>query len=198
MTYYWALVGKNPDHLSLDAIQQHHSCFFPLSVTWYELPFAYCSCCPGCRGKNLKKLFFHFNSIKVKKSDKKWKKVIKSEKEWLFEFGNPTDLNPSVLALEISFVINIPYMDPMGMDCLCSELCWFLGCFFRQVKHEEETAPIVLEGEPRSVALEPEKTTPNNFWLVVSTPLKNISQNGNLHINHHLDLVKYQTAATGC
>ena len=28
----------------------------------------------------------------------------KSEEKWFFEFGNPTDLNPSVLALEISLV----------------------------------------------------------------------------------------------
>jgi len=65
-------------------------------------------------------------------------------------------------------------MDPMGKDCLFSEpmflggyrsspspfsvlVMMVLGCFFRQVKHEEETAPIVLEGEPRSVAVEPEK-----------------------------------------
>ena len=45
------------------------------------------------------------------------------------------------------------------------------GLFFRQVKHEE-VGIIVLEVH-RSVAFEPEKKTPNN-------------------------LVKYQTAATGC
>ena len=51
-----------------------------LSVTCYKLSFAYCTCCPGCRGKNLKKsLFFtlkHFNDIKIK--------MQKSEKKWLF------------------------------------------------------------------------------------------------------------------
>ena len=54
--------------------------------------------------KSQNKYIFHCNSIKVKKSDKKMEKSDKKWRKWLFEFGNPTDLNPSVLALEISFV----------------------------------------------------------------------------------------------
>ena len=59
---------KKTDHLSVHAMQQHH---ILLIVTCYELSFAYCTCCPGCGGKDLKKsLFFtlkHFNDIKMQK-----------------------------------------------------------------------------------------------------------------------------------
>ena len=67
------------------------------------------------RKTSQKRHFFHSNSIKVKKSHKKWKKVKKSEEKWLFEFGNPTDLNPSVLALEISFVNIYIYTPPRSL-----------------------------------------------------------------------------------
>ena len=40
-------------------------------------------------------------SVKAKKSDKR---VIKSEEKGLFEFGNPIDLNPTFLGLEIRLV----------------------------------------------------------------------------------------------
>ena len=90
MTYYWALVGKNPDHLSLHAIEQHHSCFSS-HLVWHDM---------SCRlliavavqdavEKSQNKYFFHCNSIKVKKSDKTWKKVIKRWRNMTFWVWQP-------------------------------------------------------------------------------------------------------------
>ena len=131
MTYYWALVGKKNGSFER-ACHAAASYFFRLlSVTCYKLSFAYCTCCPGCRGKNLKKsLFFtlkHFNDIKMQKS----------EKSDFLGSGYPTDLYPSYPTFEIILVIlhiyilyNIVYVTCIWIYCIIYIGCWFLtSCF---------------------------------------------------------------------
>ena len=76
-------------------------------------------------------------------------KVIKSEETWFFEFGNPTDLNPSVLAFEISFVIIQKDFYSLGRDevlkldpyCRRSFVFWILTTMGRSHARRKNVDP---------------------------------------------------------